>query len=89
GTPVNPNNVTRSYNRLVAQAGLPRIRVHDLRHTSATMLLRAGIPAKIVSERLGHASVGITMDLYSHVMPDMQDQAADAISKLLRRQKAG
>jgi integrase len=86
GTPVNPNNVTRSFDRLVKQAGLKRIRVHDLRHTAATMLLLAGIPAKVVSERLGHASVGITMDLYSHVLPDMQDQAAEAISNLLKRQ---
>ena len=83
GTPINPNNVTRAYNRIVMLAGVPRIRVHDLRHTAATMMLRAGTPPKIVSERLGHASVGITMDLYSHVMPDMQDVAAEAMSKLL------
>jgi integrase len=83
GNPINPNNVTRSYNRLVELAGVNRIRVHDLRHTAATILLRAGIPAKIVSERLGHASVGITMDLYSHVTPDMQDSAAEAISEIM------
>lgn len=85
GTPINPNNVTRSYQRLVKAAGVPTIRVHDLRHTAATMLLRAGVPAKIVSERLGHANVGITLDLYSHVVPDMQDAAALAMSEVLKR----
>ncbi len=85
GAPVNPNNVTRSYNRLMILAGVPRIRVHDLRHTAATLLLRAGVQPKLVSERLGHASVGITMDLYSHVTPDMQDAAAEAMSAVLAR----
>lgn len=84
GTPINPNNVARSFNLLVLRAGLRRIRPHDLRHTHATLLLLAGVPAKVVSERLGHASVGITLDLYSHVLPDMQDLAADAMSMLMR-----
>jgi integrase len=79
GTPVNPNNVSRSFEALVKAAGLRRIRVHDLRHTSATLLLLAGTPAKVVSERLGHASIGITIDLYSHVLPEMQGSAADAM----------
>jgi integrase len=83
GTPVNPNNVTRSYDRLVILSGVPRIRVHDLRHTAATMLLRAGVAPKIVSERLGHATVAITLDTYSHVLPDMQDVAATAMSAML------
>lgn len=85
GTPINANNVTRSFKRLVMLAGVPEIRVHDLRHTAATMLLRAGVPAKIVSERLGHATVGITLDTYSHVLPDMQDVAAEAMSALLKK----
>jgi integrase len=83
GTPVNPNNVSRGFQRLVVEAGLKSIRVHDLRHSAATMLLRAGIPAKIVSERLGHAGIGITLDLYSHVTPDMQDAAAEAVSSII------
>lgn len=82
GTPINPNNVTRSYNRIVERGSLPRIRVHDLRHTSATLLLLQGVAAKVVSERLGHATVGITLDLYSHVLPDMQEDAARKISEL-------
>jgi integrase len=85
GTPINPNNVTRSYDRLVILAGVPRIRVHDLRHTAATMLLRAGVAPKIVSERLGHATVSITLDTYSHVLPDMQDVAASAMSAMLAK----
>jgi len=83
GTPINPNNVTRSYGRLVMLAGVPRIRVHDMRHTAATMLLRASVPAKIVSERLGHATIAITLDTYSHVLPDMQGVAAEAMSRLM------
>lgn len=83
GTPINPNNVSRSFAALIRDTGLPRIRVHDLRHSSATLLLLAGVPAKVVSERLGHATVGITLDLYSHVLPDMQDSAADAMDNLL------
>lgn len=82
GTPVNPNNVTRSFNVLVKRASLRRIRVHDLRHTAATLLLKANVPAKIVSERLGHAKVSITLDLYSHVLPDMQDMATEAMNQL-------
>jgi integrase len=83
GTPINPNNVTRSFERLVKIAGLPRIRVHDLRHTSATMLLKQGVPPKVASERLGHATVSTTLDLYSHVLPDMQEDAARKITELL------
>jgi integrase len=82
-TPVNPNNVTRTFNALVKHAGIRRIRVHDLRHTHATLLLLAGVSAKVVSERLGHASIAITLDTYSHVLPDMQDAAADAMSTIL------
>jgi integrase len=89
GTPINPNNVSRSFAALLGQIGLPRIRVHDLRHTAATLLLLAGVPAKVVSERLGHATVAITLDLYSHVLPDMQDRAADAMDRLLGHSLSG
>lgn len=92
GTPVNPGgNVNRSFDAIVEAARLPdgtplrRIRIHDLRHTAATLLLGAGIPAKIVSERLGHATIGITLDLYSHVTADMQGDAAARIGDLLAR----
>ncbi len=84
GTPIGPaGNVHRSFNAVVKRAGLRQIRVHDLRHSHATILLLAGVPAKIVSERLGHASVGITLDFYSHVLPDIQGEAAAAFSRIM------
>jgi integrase len=57
-------------------AGLPKIRLHDLRHTAATLLLAAGKPAKVVSERLGHSGTAITQDLYQHVTPELEQDAA-------------
>jgi integrase len=62
---------------------LPRIRLYDLRHTAATLALAAGVPAKVVSEQLGHASVAFTLDTYSHVLPHMQDAAAAQVEALL------
>lgn len=88
GTPINPANVRRSFDLLVNRAGLQRITPHGLRHTHATMLLRRGVPAKIVSERLGHANVGVTLDTYSHVLPDMQDTAAEAVEAIFGKTEA-
>jgi|SRR5713226_1694244 len=65
------------------RAKLPRIRLYDLRQTAATLALAAGVPAKLVSEQLGHASVALTLDTYSHVLPHMQDAAAAQIEALL------
>jgi integrase len=84
GKPIEPSNLRRrSFVPLLAKAGLPSIRFHDLRHSAATLLLGQGIHPKIVSERLGHSRVSITLDLYSHVTPTMQQQAADAMDALL------
>src|SRR5579862_500173 len=69
----------REFYPLRRRAGLPRVRFHDLRHTAATLLLEEGINPKVVSERLGLAQVAITLDIYSHVTPHMQRQAADAM----------
>jgi integrase len=74
----------RYFQPLLERASLPRIRFHDLRHTAATLLLGKGINPKIVSEMLGHAQVAITLDIYSHVMPHMQEQAAAALEEVLR-----
>nr|MBA2754196.1 tyrosine-type recombinase/integrase [Chloroflexia bacterium] len=63
-------------------AGLPRIRMHDLRHTNATILIAAGVPITVVAERLGHARVSMTLDRYAHVLEGMQERAADTISRL-------
>lgn len=95
GTPINPANVQRSFNAIIASAemrdgtSLRRIRVHDLRHTSATLLLLSGTHPKVVSERLGHASVSITLDLYSHVLPDAQDSAVSAMDAMFQGATSG
>jgi integrase len=85
GSPVQPNNLTHEFTRILAQAkGLPRVRFHDLRHSHATHLLLNGVHPKIAQERLGHSSVGITLDLYSHVLPGMQEDAAAKVDAALR-----
>ena len=71
------------FHRLTRDAQLPRIRLHDLRHTSATIALRAGVHPKVVSERLGHATVSITLDIYSHAIADLQEEAAAAVTGLI------
>src|SRR6185312_9631926 len=83
GRPLMPGNVYRQLMRVLKRAGLPHIRFHDLRHTCATMLLSARVNPKVVSEMLGHASTTITLDIYSHVLPDMQQDAAEAMGLML------
>ena len=85
GTLINPTNLRqRSFAPLLMKAGLPTIRFHDLRHTCATLLLSKNVNPKIVSEMLGHATIAITLDTYSHVLPNMQDSAARALEDALR-----
>lgn len=84
GTPINPANVKRTFARLIQEANLLRIRFHDLRHTHATILLSQGVHAKIVSERLGHRNIKMTLDTYSHVLPNMQEEAANKIDVLFK-----
>ena len=84
GTPLEPSNIdNRSFKPLLAKAGLRSIRFHDLRHTCATLMLSQGVNPKIAQERLGHSTIAQTMDTYSHVLPDMQDQAAAALESAL------
>ncbi len=71
---------------LLAKAGLPKIRLHDLRHLCASLLLADGVSPKVIQERLGHSSISITLDIYSHILPSMQ---SDATSKLERMLKTG
>lgn len=85
GTPTNPDLFSQSFDRLLARSTLPRIRLHDLRHTHATILLKAGVPVKVVSERLGHANPAFTMTVYQHVIPGMQADAATVFSDLVAR----
>jgi len=82
GAPVYPDTVSTSFRALRRRAGLPAIRFHDLRHAHATLMLLQGVHPKVVSERLGHASVGITLDIYSHVLPSMQSEAVQAFDRL-------
>ena len=86
GRPLIPDTVTRNFSRLMAKVDLKGFRLHDLRHTHATLLLSVGVHLKVVSERLGHAGVGITADLYSHVLPDIQGEAAMQLSEKLASQ---
>lgn len=79
-----PNNVTRRYFLpAIKRADVPVIRFHDLRHTAATLMLLGGVPVKVVSERLGHSNVGITLNIYAHVLPSMQKDAAVIMDRLL------
>jgi integrase len=85
GAPLQPNSLTHEFVRLLAKAeALPKIRFHDLRHTHATHLLTNGVHPKVAQERLGHSSVGITLDLYSHVLPGMQEDAAAKVDAAIR-----
>jgi integrase len=84
GGPLRKGNVRRrSFEPLLRRAGIPRIRLHDLRHSAAALHLRQGTPAKVVQEMLGHSTVGITLGLYAHVLPGMQQQAAENLDRLL------
>lgn len=83
GNPIHPEYISRTFDRAVARHHLPRIRFHDIRHTHATLLLKAGVPAKVVAERLGHASAGFTLNVYQHVLPGMQTAAAETFDRLL------
>jgi integrase len=84
GTPISRQDlITRSFKPLLKRAGLPDIRFHDLRHTCATLLLGKGVHAKFVQELLGHATISITLDTYSHVLPGMGDAAAGAMDEAL------
>lgn len=83
GRPLTYSSIRYAHRRVCERAGLPRIRVHDLRHSCATLLASVGVSPKVVSGMLGHASVEITLDLYSHVQPDMQVEAINRLTRLL------
>lgn len=87
GKQVNPNDIDKLWRRLKKLSELPDIRFHDLRHTHASLLLLSNTHPKIVAERLGHSSIQITMDLYSHLFPNMQEDVAKSIGKMLFNNK--
>ena len=82
GGPLNPDTLSSSWRRFLRDRKLPHLRFHDLRHSHATLMLLEGVHPKVVSERLGHASIAITLDLYTHVLPSMQQEAAQAFDRL-------
>lgn len=83
GTPIDPNNARRVFDRLCEEANVPAIRPHDTRHTNASLLIAAGVPIPVVSERLGHAKPSITADIYSHVLASSRDHATETVGAIL------
>src|SRR5262249_14420244 len=84
GEPLQPRSLTHAFVKFIRSRNLPQIRLHDLRHSHATHMLAAGVHPKIAQERLGHSSVGVTIDLYSHVLPGMQAEAVTRVDAVLR-----
>jgi len=86
GRPIEVGNmVRRSFRLILAKAGLPIIRFHDLRHSAASLLLSLGVHAKIVQELLGHSQISLTLDTYSHVLPSLQEEAVSRLNTLLSK----
>ena len=83
GRPIHSDKLAKKFKAILRQAGLPIVRLYDLRHTSATLALAAGVPPKVVAEQLGHASAAFTLDVYSHLLPHMQEQAAIKVEQIL------
>ena len=89
GKPLLPDTVSHAWAKLVKRTGLAGIRLHDARHTHASLMLKQGVHPKVVQERLGHATISTTLDLYSHVSPGLQQAAAEGFDKMVlpRREK--
>ena len=87
--PVHPHSISQAFERISRNAGLPAIRFHDLRHTHATLLIKEGVPVKVVSERLGHATTAFTIETYQHVLPGMQADAASLFGQLIGASTGG
>lgn len=83
GLPIHPHAISQTFERIARRASVPVIRLHDVRHTHGTLLIAAGVPVKVVSERLGHAKPGFTIDTYQHVLPGMQASAARVFEQLI------
>lgn len=83
GTTIHPHAISQTFERIARRAGVRVIRLHDLRHTHGTLLIAAGVPVKVVSERLGHATPTFTIETYQHVLPGMQADAAHVFEHLI------
>ncbi len=84
GKPISPRNLIRNFHQTLERAGLPQLPFHSLRHLSATLLLMAGVDPKVVQERLGHSSIVLTLETYSHVIPSMQEEAGRKLNDLMQ-----
>jgi integrase len=87
GKPLDPSALTHAWARIAKQSNIPGVRLHDLRHFHATLLLQRGTHPKIVQERLGHSSIAITLDTYSHVVPGLQEKAASTFAEAMEEGK--
>ena len=85
GTPLEPRNVTRQFKALLTTAKLPDMRLHDLRHSCATLMLAQGVSPRVVMETLGHSQVSLTLNTYSHVLPALQEDAAAKMDAILSK----
>jgi len=85
GSPLKPDSMTQKWERLLEEKGLPKIRLHDLRHSNATALIQAGVNPKVVQQRLGHSDVTITLNTYTHVLPEMDIDAAEKLDAIMLR----
>ena len=85
GSPIKPDSMTRKWTRFLETHNLPRIRLHDLRHSNATALIQAGVNPRVVQQRLGHSDVNITLNTYTHVLPEMDMDAAEKLDEILLR----
>lgn len=83
GQPINPSSFSHKFGVFIKKNNLPHIRFHDLRHTNATIMLQSNIAPKIASSRLGHSSINVTMDIYTHVLSSMEEETADKLDKLI------
>ncbi len=83
GTPLTPSNIRRGFRKVLKVSNVPKIRFHDLRHTAASLMLNHGVPVLIASRRLGHSKASITMDVYGHLMPNKQEEAAELLDDLV------
>jgi integrase len=88
GGPLSPGRLRTAFQRVLRESGLPRLRFHDLRHTMASLMLASGEHPKVVSERLGHSTVALTLDVYSHVVPGLGEAAAERLAEVLRRRSS-
>ncbi|MDI3509118.1 MAG: hypothetical protein PWP55_1310 [Clostridiales bacterium] len=85
GEPFKPDYITHAFKKILAKLELPNVRFHDLRHTHATLLLEQGVHPEVVQERIGHSSITITLDTYSHLVPNLQQEAAQKIDDMLSK----